>query len=228
MGLENKLTENRSGLLSRINNYLKSSLTAKVIAYSLAGSLAFGTGYSIFNGCGDERIEIKCQSDSDCNDISGNYYTCRNGTCVSTSCFNLEICDGIDNDCDGKIDEETCYLKCDDAINLISEISYNGTTVGARSDVNNYNCESDRDETGPERVHKITIDSAKTIIASLDNFYSTDFDIFILSDCNKDKCIAFGGWDEAVYFSARPGTYYIVIDGYLGDSGNYTLTISTK
>jgi uncharacterized protein YktA (UPF0223 family) len=94
--------------------------------------------------------------------------------------------------------------------------------VAASSLVSAYTCES-WDESGPEQVHVITTRGTGTITAALSDI-SVDLDVFILDACSPLNCAAAGD-SEAVYENAPPGTYYIVVDGYDGASGSYTLTV---
>lgn len=112
-------------------------------------------------------------------------------------------------------------LDCSGAIPLTDDVPYSGTTVGGASNALYYNCVS-WDETGPENVHTITLLQTGTIIASLSGL-SADLDVFLLSSCDENECLAYG--DAALsYYGATPGTYYVVVDGYYGASGTYTLT----
>jgi hypothetical protein len=116
-------------------------------------------------------------------------------------------------------------LSCGSAISLSNHVPYNGTTVGAPSNVSTYSC-SGWNESGPEKVHVITTTVTGDITATLSNL-SVDLDIFILSACNPSSCVAYGD-NSATYSNAPPGTYYIVVDGYYGASGSYTLTVTAS
>ncbi len=115
-------------------------------------------------------------------------------------------------------------LNCNNPIALTCGQNYNGTTVGGNSNVSDYSCVS-WEETGPERVHTITTTSRGTLTAKLSNLGSNDLDVFILSSCDASLCVE-GEDDEAVYENAPAGTYYIVVDGYRGASGSYTLNVT--
>lgn len=114
-------------------------------------------------------------------------------------------------------------LDCSNAISLNCGQTYNGTTVGQPSNVDLYNCVG-WDQSGPERVHVITTTATGDITAALSNL-SVDLDVFILSSCSENACLAYGD-DVATLNNAPPGTYYIVVDGYMGAAGTYTLTVN--
>ncbi len=117
--------------------------------------------------------------------------------------------------------EEQCI-----ANDLILGVPFDYETNGRPSSVSYYNC-SGWTESGPEVVHKVTTTRTGDLRAELSNLGGVDLDVFILSDCTADSCLpgAFGD-NAAVYPNAPPGTYYIVVDGYNGASGPYTLTAS--
>ncbi len=114
-------------------------------------------------------------------------------------------------------------LVCTNAINLTCGQTYTGTTVGGASNVSTYNCQT-WSESGPEKVHKIVTTSTGTITATLSGM-SVDLDVFILSSCSESACVGSGD-NSASYASAPAGTYYIVVDGYSGASGAYTLNVT--
>ena len=116
-------------------------------------------------------------------------------------------------------------LNCNNAISLTCGQPYNGTTIGGNSDVDTYNCTS-WNESGPEKVHTITTTSTGDITATLSNLGSQDLDVFILDACGALNCMDYGN-NSATYTNAPAGTYYIVVDGYNGDAGSYTLDVST-
>lgn len=133
--------------------------------------------------------------------------------------------------------ENTCYscdygyatittptLDCNGAIPLTCGQVYNGNNTGGNSNVAIYNC-TNWNEYGPEIVHTITTNATSDITATLSNM-SVDLDVFILSSCNVSSCQAFGGI-AATYSNAPAGTYYIVVEGYHGTQGSYTLTVNS-
>ncbi len=115
-------------------------------------------------------------------------------------------------------------LNCSAAIDLICGTPINGSTIGGTSSVSLYNCTS-RDESGPEKVYKFSTNGTSPIVATLSNVSGGDVDVFILNGCSASACVAFD--DNVATLSTVPaGTYYIVVDGYNGQSANYTLTVT--
>jgi len=113
-------------------------------------------------------------------------------------------------------------LDCSSPIEISEGTSYNGSTAGSSSNIIAYK-RSNWYENGPEVVHRISTSFKGTITASLSNL-SSDLDVFILSACDPDECLAYG--DSAAELADAPaGTYYIVVDGYYGASGAYTLMV---
>ncbi|MDA2937717.1 pre-peptidase C-terminal domain-containing protein [Acidobacteria bacterium AH-259-A15] len=110
---------------------------------------------------------------------------------------------------------------CTNPINLTAGQSYSANTSGGQSNFGSYSCSS-WNESGPERVHRITLNSPGTISAQLTNL-SADLDVFILSSCSSSSCLAFG--NSSASANVGTGTYYIVVDGYQGAVGTYTLTV---
>ncbi|MFN8299946.1 MAG: SpoIID/LytB domain-containing protein [Chitinophagales bacterium] len=116
-------------------------------------------------------------------------------------------------------------LICNNAVSVTCGQHYNGSTSGGASNVNLYPCQSTWNESGPEIVHQVTVSNTGTLTATLSNLNGTDLDVFILSSCDVNSCMASGN-TTATLTNAMPGTYYIVVDGYLGASGSYSLDIT--
>lgn len=114
-------------------------------------------------------------------------------------------------------------LDCSAAISTSCGGSYRGDTTGAPSNVTYYNC-ARWQESGPEEVYVLTTETTGDIIATLNDLSSVDLDVFILASCDGMSCLAYGE-NAAKYRNAPPGTYYIVVDGYKGASGSYTLSV---
>ncbi len=116
-------------------------------------------------------------------------------------------------------------LNCSNPTNLTCGQSYNGTTIGGSNNVSVYGCNSWVDS-GPEKVHSITTTSVGDITASLSNLNGIDLDVWILGSCDPSNCLGSVLSNSSTYLNAPPGTYYIVVDGYLGASGTYTLNVT--
>ncbi|HNW88617.1 MAG TPA: thiol protease/hemagglutinin PrtT [Bacteroidales bacterium] len=139
------------------------------------------------------------------------------------------VVDGYNGASDSYSLNVTCTspaLNCSGAINLTCGQNYNGSTVSSNSNVSSYSG-SAWDESGPEKVHKLTISSSKNLIATLSNLGGVDLDVFILSACNALACQTSGD-NSATFNNAPAGTYYFVVDGYNGASGSYTLNVTCQ
>ncbi len=113
-------------------------------------------------------------------------------------------------------------LDCSSAISLTCGTPYSGSTTGAVANADTYNC-STTDAGGPEIVHTITTSQTLDITATLSNL-TADLNVYILSSCDESQCLAYGD-ERATYENAPAGTYYIVVDGGTGVTGDYDLTV---
>ncbi|MCS6904478.1 MAG: S8 family serine peptidase [Bacteroidia bacterium] len=111
--------------------------------------------------------------------------------------------------------------RCPTPINLNCGQTYNGNTANGTRTISRYNCVN-RLVAGPEVFHAIQINAPSIITATLSNL-NTDQDVFILSACNPNQCIAFGD-NTATATLERPGTYYVVVDG--NTAGTYRLQVN--
>ncbi len=120
----------------------------------------------------------------------------------------------------------TGTLNCANAVALVCVQVYNGTTIGGNSNVVQYNGYPYTNHlTGPEIVHTVTTTAVGDITATLTNLGGQDLDIFLLGSCSEQECFT---WNDngLTYPNAPAGTYYIVVDGYDGAQGTYTLTLN--
>ncbi len=122
------------------------------------------------------------------------------------------------------IGNTTNVLRCDSSITLQCGDSYTGLTSTDSSYVKTYGCNS-WTETGPERVHTITLQDSGSIAATISNF-TGDLDVYILSNCNANDCIGNVYGKSALYKNAPPGTYYIVVDSDNGSGSGYDLLVN--
>lgn len=114
-------------------------------------------------------------------------------------------------------------LDCGGATTLTSGVSFMGDTTGRNSDVAGYSCIF-WNEDGPEQVHVINTLGGGDIVATLSD-HSVDLDVFILSECEVLACRAHGDNTTSIT-NAGTGTYYVVVDGYNGAAGTYTLDVT--
>ncbi|MGA1864284.1 MAG: putative Ig domain-containing protein [bacterium] len=117
----------------------------------------------------------------------------------------------------------TVTATCSNPINLTLGVPYSGETNGGPpNNVSSYNCSS-WNESGPEVIHRVTISSG-SIKAELSNL-EADLDVFILSSCEASSCVAYGNY--IAEYQGGSGVYYIVVDGYNGAAGAYTITVTS-
>lgn len=103
---------------------------------------------------------------------------------------------------------------------------YRGDTREATARVARYSCRPWWDESGPEGLFILESPVTQTITATLGyDALLVDLDIFILADLDPEQCLAVGN-TYAIAEGAPPGTLYLVVDGYEGDAGEYTLEVS--
>jgi len=82
--------------------------------------------------------------------------------------------------------------------------------------------------TGPEKVYQIFVQDSCRLIANLTNSSNSNLHVFILTECNPyiDGERSING--KAVWADAKPGFYYVVVDGWQGATGSYDLTVQCQ
>jgi len=99
-----------------------------------------------------------------------------------------------------------------------------GNTQGSPSNVATYSCRPAWIENGPEQIYILTLPGKVALEARLSALDpAADLDVFILSAPYPEACVAYGDWVAS--YSANAGTFYIIVDGYMGSAGNYRLDI---
>ena len=106
------------------------------------------------------------------------------------------------------------------------------TTVGAPSHVSTYRpCRPYWDESGPERLYSLYLQAAQPVtITLLPDDMDVDLDLFLLESLSPDTCLAAGDTylrpgEGGMPDTLERGLYYLVVDGYGGDAGAYTLYV---
>ncbi|NOX62938.1 MAG: DNRLRE domain-containing protein [Chloroflexi bacterium] len=104
---------------------------------------------------------------------------------------------------------------------------YRGDTEAWPAWVSSYpSCRPDWPETGPEAIYRLQFSrSVASFFAQL--FYDAsaiDLDLFLLTDAAPESCLM--GVDSVMQLEGlASGEYFLVADGYQGDSGPFTLQI---
>ncbi|MCB0517397.1 MAG: T9SS type A sorting domain-containing protein [Lewinellaceae bacterium] len=115
------------------------------------------------------------------------------------------------------------FLDCATAQNIYCGVPVNGTTIGGVNNVTTYGCNS-WVQSGPEKVYILQTTETTTITATLSNL-TADLDVIILDACSESNCLAEGN-NSATVANATPGMYFIVVDGFNGAKGDFTLSVN--
>ncbi|MEM1216009.1 MAG: Kazal-type serine protease inhibitor domain-containing protein, partial [Bacteroidota bacterium] len=127
--------------------------------------------------------------------------------------------------------EVSCgYLFCGDAVPLTCGTPYYGSNQGGHDDVSLYQCGNvlNVENNGPEIVHTFTTTQAGPVNIHLAGL-TANLELFLLQSCDRGNCMEYsqngGTQNEHISAYLPAGTYYVVVDGYNGAIGNYTLTV---
>jgi len=195
-------------------------------------------GCLALENCGNEVCDAEegenCANCEDCTCPEGE--VCDGGECCAPDCEGKECgddgCNGVCGECEaGKYctegfaceDLPECVLaetiKCDDVIE--------GDTTDYENLLETYSCE-EWDESGPEVGYTFEADADDLLVATIEYADETDLDVFALDGkCIIDNCIA-GGNVEVQFEVTAGSTYFIVVDGYGGEAGAYTLSLKCQ
>lgn len=116
------------------------------------------------------------------------------------------------------------------AYDRILPIACNATVVGDTggwpAQVSRYTpCRPEWRESGPEAIYRLTLSDTNDLTATL--FYDAvqrDLDLFLLTEPVPSTCAQ--GVDATLQANdLTPGNYYLVVDGYQGTAGSFTLQL---
>lgn len=119
---------------------------------------------------------------------------------------------------------------CSNPVLLSCGNTYSGNNANGNKNysVYTYNGSAQYDYTGPEMIHRFTINSAGTVTLTLSGL-SADLDLFLLNACNPSNVIALSGksgsQSEQISVGLSAGTYYVIVDGWSGAVSNYNLAL---
>lgn len=184
--------------------------------------------------CGNAVLEGAEDCD-DGNDINGD--GCSAG-CVAEqpmSCGNGvrergESCDDgnttVGDGCDSGCAVEAPSGLCTPTLGLACDSFDSGDTrePSATVDISSYACAANWNASGPE--HAYVFVAPRDVDVEVELHTEAELDVYVIEgtgpDCQPDACMAFG--DAGTKFRAKADqTYYVVVDGYLGDAGRYWL-----
>jgi hypothetical protein len=114
-------------------------------------------------------------------------------------------------------------LDCSGSTPLGCGSSVSDDTTGGPTNVNYYDCSSWLED-GPEHVYRLIVPANDTPVDVVLTTGGADLDVFLLADCDENSCIAYGSTGLSAVLAA--GTYYLVVDGYLGAADTYTIDVT--
>ena len=152
------------------------------------------------------------------------------GACGDGNVDPGEACDD-GNIADGDGCSATCEIEntvCEPAFTLGcgDTDSWNTTFTGSTDGADSYSC-STFDASGREYTYSFTSDVTGQVSVALSNL-AVDLDIYVVGDqgggCDPGNCLGFG--EDNITFDAVAGeTYFIVVDGYQGAEGSYSIAL---
>ncbi len=120
-------------------------------------------------------------------------------------------------------------FNCNTAIDLACGQILIGNNITACSNYYNgpYCNSNDSNYTGKEKIYKITVTTTQTAAFTLSN-PTADLDMFLTQACSPQACISSSynsgaGTAEFISATLQPGVYFLIIDGWGGAAGNYSI-----
>gem|GEM_PF-2170404 len=101
---------------------------------------------------------------------------------------------------------------------------YHGDTTTGTAQIDRYACRPDWPETGPEHFYRLHTTTTQALTLVLSHPPGLDLDVFLLEHEEPHRCY---GADATLALTALPpGQHRIVVDGFAGSQGPYTLTVA--
>lgn len=113
-------------------------------------------------------------------------------------------------------------LDISNAQRLVCGGVYTGDTFSAANNVSAYSCRPYWDESGPEVVYRLELESSQPVTVTLLNA-SADLDLFLLRFAFPNSCLAAG--DNYLPYAGQPGVYFLSVDGYKAAAGSYAFRV---
>lgn len=115
-------------------------------------------------------------------------------------------------------------LDCSGATTVMLDNTYTGDTNTGVNNVSAYSC-SFYDESGPELVYVLNLTEPSMFTINLIPEAGVDLDLAVLSSCDEDLGCEIVADTGVVTNSPVSGTIYLVVDGYNGAAGSFTLEL---
>ena len=147
--------------------------------------------------------------------VAGTYFIIVDGDQGANSTFNLSLtCTSTNGTCGNPI-----ALNCGDNVN--------GNNADGGSNVNTYF--NDQSWTGPELIYEIQAPAGQLSIQLTG--LTADLDLFLVSNCGdaNGSLVASStssGTSESITTTVAAGTYYVIMDGYLGATSTFNLSVT--
>lgn len=106
--------------------------------------------------------------------------------------------------------------------------SFSGDTSTGTNQISSYPC-APWNESGPENIIQLEVAAGDTIQLQVwftDPDPELDLDLFLLNACDTDSCLISDNTEFVIDLVG--GTYYLIIDGYQGAAGSYSVSVAVR
>lgn len=124
---------------------------------------------------------------------------------------------------------------CADAFVINGNGTFVGNTQTANNDYQDSNSCTNFRSTGPDVVYRLTLQAGDRLQASLQpaNGANWDASIYLVTSCGDiaSSCVAGqdnGNPEDIDYTTVAPGDYFLIVDGFGGQGGDYSLTVNVS